>query len=148
MAQIQPIAHLTLDMLKPILDSSIAEGYDFIQKLWDEYQSGVNAFRDNGAVLLGIYEGDQLVGIGGVHPDPYLKDTDAIGRIRHVYVMPGHRRGGIGGELVRALIARSSDTFNTFTLRTMTEHGRAFYTAIGFSDAPRYENATHWMTLA
>lgn len=147
MPQVQPIPQLTFETLKPLLDSSIAEGYDFIQKLWDEYQSGVNTFSENGAVLLGVYEGDALVGIGGVHPDPYLGEA-TIGRIRHVYVMPGHRRGGIGGELVRALIARSSGTFKTFTLRTMTDHGRAFYTAIGFSDAPRYENATHWMTLA
>lgn len=147
MPQVQPITHLTLEALRSILDSSIAEGYDFIQKLWDEYQSGVNTFRDNGAVLLGVYEDGQLVGIGGVHPDPYLKDA-TIGRIRHVYVMPDHRRGGIGGELVRALIARSSDTFRAFTLRTMTEHGRAFYSAIGFSDAPRFDNATHWITLA
>jgi GNAT superfamily N-acetyltransferase len=106
----------------------------------------VNTFSENGAVLLGVYAGDQLVGIGGVHPDPYLGKA-AIGRIRHVYVLPSHRRGGVGAELVRALIERSSDTFKTFTLRTMTEHGRAFYVAIGFTESPRIDHATHWLVV-
>lgn len=146
MAEIQRITALTLDTLQAILDASLVEGYDFIQKLWNEYQSGINTFSDAGAVLLGVYEGDQLVGIGGVHPDPYLGEP-TIGRIRHVYVLPSQRRGGVGAELVRALIEQSSDTFKTFTLRTMTAHGRAFYVAIGFTESPRFDHATHWLVV-
>jgi GNAT superfamily N-acetyltransferase len=140
---IQPIQHLTADLIQPLLDASLAEGYTFIQRLWDEYRSGVNTFSDGGALLLGVLQDDALSAIGGVHPDPYLNDP-AIGRIRHIYILPTLRRRGIAGALVQALMERTSATFTTFTLRTLTDHGRAFYAALGFSDSPRFPDATHW----
>ncbi|MBZ0291065.1 MAG: GNAT family N-acetyltransferase [Anaerolineae bacterium] len=146
MMHIQIITQLTFEALQPLLVSSLDEGYTFIHKLWDEYQSGENTFSDNGAILLGGYEGDQLVGIGGVHVDPYLKIA-TIGRVRHVYVLPSYRRSGIGKKLVQALIDRTSHHFTVFTLRTMTEHGQAFYKSLGFTDEPRFANATHWLAV-
>lgn len=143
MTTIQPIEHLTAELSQPLIDASLAEGYSFVQRLWDEYQSGVNTFSDGGALLLGVFQNGALIAIGGVHPDPYLNDP-AIGRIRHVYVLPQQRRRGIAGALVRALMERTADTFTTFTLRTFTDHGRAFYAALGFHDTPRFRDATHW----
>jgi GNAT superfamily N-acetyltransferase len=143
MIGIQAITHLTADVIQPLLDVSVAEGYSFVQRLWDEYQSGFNTFSDGGALLLGVFDDGVLIAIGGVHPDPYLNNP-AIGRIRHVYVLPQQRRRGIAGTLVQALMERTSDTFTTFTLRTLTDHGRAFYADLGFSDAPRFPDATHW----
>jgi GNAT superfamily N-acetyltransferase len=144
MPSIQPITRPIWNEFEPLVKASTAEGYNFVQKLWGEYQSGDNDFRGKGDVLLGIYQEGQLAGVGGVHRDPYL-DQPTIGRIRHVYVLPEHRRGGIGKMLVQALIDYGSEHFTTLTLRTMTDHGHAFYTALGFSDAPRFENATHWL---
>jgi GNAT superfamily N-acetyltransferase len=143
---IQPITTLTFDMLRPLLDKSREEGYDFIQKLWDEYQSGAVPFRDDGAALLGIFEDDQLIGIGGVHTDPY-EQSAAIGRIRHVYVLPEVRRQRVGQQLMTALIDHASHHFITLTLRTPTAHGRAFYTSLGFSETPRFKHATHWLDI-
>lgn len=146
MMRIQPITHPILTEFQPLIDASIAEGYEFVQRLWDEYQSGENAFQGDGAILLGAYDGDQLVAVGGVHMDNYLQ-LPTIGRIRHVYVLPAHRRSGVGKQLVQALMAQSSEQFAIFTLRTLTEHGRAFYRDLGFSEEPRFENATHWLEL-
>lgn len=146
MVHIQKIEPLTLAQLQPLLDASISEGYTFVQKLWDEYQSGVNDFSGDGEVLLGGYHDDQFVAIGGIHTDPYL-NSPAIGRVRHVYVLPACRRYGIGKALVQALIDHSAAQFATVTLRTTTDHGRAFYTAIGFADAPRFADATHWLDV-
>lgn len=143
---IQDIRPLTLEMLRPLLDASTAEGYTFVQKLWDEYQSGVNSFSEQGALLLGGFIARRFVAIGGVHPDPYLQNP-AVGRIRHVYVLPESRRSGMGGALVQALIERTSGQFSSFTLRTMTEHGQAFYEALGFSSEPRFASATHWLDV-
>jgi GNAT superfamily N-acetyltransferase len=144
MIAIRRLTQPTLNDLQPLIDASAAEGYTFVQRLWDEYQSGENTFADGGAELLGAYENDQLIAVGGVHPDPYL-GLSTVGRIRHVYVLPGYRRSGIGKQLVRTLIADTSKHFMTFTLRTTTEHGRAFYSALGFSDEPRFADATHWL---
>ncbi|MBW4438435.1 MAG: GNAT family N-acetyltransferase [Pleurocapsa minor GSE-CHR-MK-17-07R] len=144
--RIHLITHLTITELRPLLDASLAEGYTFIQKLWDEYDMGAMTFCENGAGLLGITDETQLIGIGGVHTDPYLQ-IPTIGRIRHVYVLAAHRRKGIGKQLIEGLIAHAAPQFMILTLRTQTEEGRNFYTALGFSEEPRFENATHWLEL-
>lgn len=140
---IHPITQPELNEFQSLIDASTSEGYKFVQRLWDEHQSGEATFDQAGAVLLGVYEGDQLVAVGGVHEDPYL-NTATIGRIRHVYVLPDHRRSGVGRQLVLALMAHGAEQFTVFTLRTLTEHGRAFYESLGFRSTPRFDNATHW----
>ena len=143
---LQIITQLILADIQPLLVESLAEGYTFIQRLWDEYQSGENTFREDGAALIGGYHHDRLVAVGGIQPDPYL-NIPTIGRIRHVYVLPGYRRNGIGKQLVETLIAQTSGQFSTFTLRTVTQHGSAFYRTLGFVDQPRYANASHWLEV-
>jgi GNAT superfamily N-acetyltransferase len=144
--RIQIIASLTHDDLLPLLTASLSEGYDFVQKLWDEYQSGANRYDKDGAVLLGGYLEDGLWAIGGLHRDPYLNQPD-IGRIRHVYVLPSARRMGIGRQLVTALIEHSRAHFRILTLRTPTAHGDAFYRSLGFSTQLVYAEATLWLGL-
>ena len=111
--------------LRPLLDESLAEGYRFVQTLWDEYESGKNRFDAPGAVLLGAFEGERLIGVGGVQPDPYLKLTEA-GRIRHVYVLHAYRRQGVGKRLLDPLIEHAQDHFEVLTLRTNTPSAARF----------------------
>ena len=144
---IRPTQLTTKQDLQPLLQSSLDEGYDFVQKLWDEYQSGKNRFDARGAVLLAVYRDEALIGVGGVHPDPYLPMETRAGRIRHVYVMPNERRTGVGRQLLDALIAHAQSHFTVLTLRTTTTHGDAFYREVGFETQPRFADATHWMAL-
>lgn len=146
MPEVRPITRLSRDDLQPLLEASLAEGYDFVQQLWEEYQSGVNRFDAGGAALLGVYDGDVMIAIGGVHPDPYLQQAE-IGRIRHVYVLPQQRRAKVGRALMLGLIDHARAHFRVLTLRTLTAHGDAFYVTLGFSREPRFEQATHWLTL-
>lgn len=144
--RIQAIESLTHDDLFPLLSASLSEGYGFVQKLWEEYRSGANRYDRDGAALLGGYVDDKLCAIGGLHRDPYLNQPD-IGRIRHLYVLPNVRRMGIGRQLVTALIEHSRAHFRILTLRTPTQHGDAFYRALGFNTQPLYAKATHWLAL-
>lgn len=143
---IRPVLSLTEEALQPILAASLNEGYKFIQTLWDEYVSGKARFDAAGAALYGVYKDGTLAAIGGVHRDPYLDRPD-IGRIRHVYVMPEDRRTGVGRRLMTALINHSRENFAFLTLRTPTAHADAFYVSLGFSREPRFEQATHWLSL-
>jgi GNAT superfamily N-acetyltransferase len=145
--QIRPIDALHSQAWQNLLKISHEEGYDFVQKLYDEYDAGTNRFDAQGAILLGAYLANELLAVGGVHPDPYLQ-TAAVGRIRHVYVLPDYRRKGIGRDLVLALIQHARTHFDTLTLRTLTEHGDGFYKSLGFSNEARFDNATHWMKLS
>ena len=144
--EVQHITQLSAEVLQPLLQTSLAEGYTFVRRLWHEYETGINRFETPGGTLMGAYENDTLIAIGGIHIDPYL-NTLTIGRVRHVYVMPGHRRNGVGHTLVKRLLQHASEHFETATLRTLTDHGRAFYTTLGVSSEPRYKSATHWIDL-
>ncbi len=144
--QIARFTHVNKEVIEPVLESSLSEGYGFVQKLLDEYLSGVNCFDQHGATLLGVWDSGALIGIGGVHPDTYLNQPE-IGRIRHVYVLPAYRRSGVGRQLMQALITHARQSYHVLTLRTLTPHGDAFYKSLGFSDTPRYEQATHWLEL-
>lgn len=144
--RIQVITNLSLDQLSPLLQKSLEEDYTFIQKLWDEYDSGLHRFDSPGATLLGLFEDQQLIAIGGIHMDTYLK-TPTVGRLRHIYVLPAYRRQGLGEHLVQALINHGSTVFEAITLRTHTEHGQAFYKALGFLNDPRFEHATHYLII-
>lgn len=145
-AIVSPIRELHLETLKPLLDESLSEGYRFVQTLLDEYQSGANRFETTGAILLGVYAQGHLIGVGGVQQDPYLQRAD-IGRIRHVYVLNACRRHGIGKLLLHALVDHARQHFTMLTLRTNTPDAARFYEAIGFSSAPRFPDATHWLEL-
>lgn len=144
--EIRSIEALDHKLCHELIKASVVEGYDFVQKLCDEYQSGKNRFDEDGAILLGGYLDDRLVTIGGVHPDPYLKSA-SIGRIRHLYVLPVYRRRNLGRTLTLALIQHARSHFEILTLRTLTEHGDKFYKSLGFTDKVRFENATHWLSL-
>lgn len=145
--KIDTVTDLTMDALAPLLAASVAEGYRFVQTLWDEYQTGKTRFGGPGETLLGAYDDSRLVAIGGIHVDPYLQQA-SIGRIRHVYVLPDLRRSGVGRRLVAGLLAHGRAQYEFVTLRTNTAHGDGFYSALGFSREPRFAEATHWMALA
>jgi GNAT superfamily N-acetyltransferase len=140
------INDLNLEPLTPLLEESLSEGYEFVDRLWKEYETGVNRFDGTGEVLLGVFVSDQLIAIGGLHNDPYLGDTK-IGRIRHVYVLNAWRGQGVGRRLLAALMDEAKLHYHKLTLRTLTPDATAFYNAIGFDNSPRFENATHWMEL-
>lgn len=145
-AVLQPLFLTASSDLHPLLDQSLIEGYDFLQILWDEYESGKNRFDAMGARLLQAHIHDQLIAVGGVHPDPYVQQR-GIGRIRHLYVLPAYRRTGVGRQVMAGLLDHARAHFDVVTLHTMTLHGDRFYRAIGFTTEPRFRDATHWLTL-
>ena len=93
----------------------------------------------NGAFAARI--GPVLVGVGGVHRDPYAGDP-GVGRVRHFYVASGARRSGIGAAMLDALRAEARSHFAHLRLRTNTQRGARFYEASGFRPVDEAD-ATH-----
>jgi GNAT superfamily N-acetyltransferase len=140
--QIRPLDPLPLDALKPLVDEGTREGFRFPRRLVDEHASGEVRFDGAGEVLLGVFDGEALVAVGGVTRDPYGGDG-SVGRVRHVYVRAAHRRRGVGERLVAALEAHARGHFGALVLRTDTEAAARFYAALGYEPVTAGGTATH-----
>ncbi|MDR6795052.1 GNAT family N-acetyltransferase [Acinetobacter calcoaceticus] len=66
------------------------EGFRFINRLIDEYQSGKNCFDQEGEALFGIQQNEKIIAIGGINATEDIE----IGRLRRFYVHPEYRRQG------------------------------------------------------
>ena len=120
---------------------SEAEGFRFLRRFENEWHANVDYVTSNANLFLGAVVKDQLVAVGGITRDPYVQDP-AIGRVRHMYVHPAHRRRGIGRALLGELERYACTRFRQLRIRTDTGAAAAFYVASGFTpvDDP---TATH-----
>ena len=137
---------LPLADLRPLLEESRAQGFEFLNRLWQEYQDGSNRFLQSGEALFGVYHDQHLIAIGGLNRDPYLDDGDT-GRVRHVYVLAIWRGRGVGRKLVERIIDEAKFHYRRLTLRTMRAEASAFYRALGFQTEPAIAGATLHMLL-
>lgn len=123
---------------------AIGEGFRFITRLIEEWNSGTNRFNAPGECLMAAYRNEQLIGIGGLSVDPYTQKNMA--RLRRVYVSASSRGQHVGRTLVTALVTHAALHFKSVCLFTDTADGDAFYVKCGFIRTDR-EHATHVMGL-
>jgi len=122
--------------------ASEREGFEFVRRLELEWRSGSNRFDQPGELLLGVLLGGELEAIGGLNRDPYLSDP-GVGRVRHLFVAPERRNGGVGSGLVRAIMAASFPHFRRVRLRTANPRSNEFYERLGFKKLAADPTATH-----
>lgn len=144
--EVRPLGAPPWPGLDVLVGASAGEGFRFLRRLREEYERGENRFDGDGEVLLGVFRGAELVAVGGLNRDPY-GGRPAAGRVRHVYVLPSHRRAGVGRALVQALAARALPWFDELVLRTDTAAAARFYQALGFVPDSRVTGATHRLAL-
>jgi GNAT superfamily N-acetyltransferase len=121
------------------------EGFRFIRRFVDELTAGRVRLDDRCEFFLGVTAHDQLVGIGGVTPDPYLPDPH-VGRLRHLYVRRDHRGAGIGRTLVAHLEGRAQHCYALLRLRTDSAAAAHFYEQLGY-EAVQTATSTHQRAL-
>lgn len=132
--------------LDALVAASEAEGHAFLRRLRDDWREGANRFSLRGEALFEVRDRGELVAIGGLNRDPYLgadADADArVGRVRHLYVLPGARRRGVGSNLLAEIVEHAAAAFWMVRLRTLTDEGDGFYRAAGFEPTDEAD-ATH-----
>src|SRR5687768_15110823 len=84
--------------LQPLIEESRGEGFRFLVRLRSEFRDGSNRFDAPGEVLLGGFQGAELVAVGGLNRDPYAPEP-RVGRLRHLYVRRAFRGKGVGRAL-------------------------------------------------
>ena len=122
-------------------DLATAEGLSFVERTRAEWATGVNRFDGAGECFFLAVSGDQTVGMCGLNLDPYL-DEPAVGRLRHLYVHPQHRRAQIGRALVAACLSGAPASFDRVRLRTTNPAADRLYRRLGF-EAVEDPSATH-----
>jgi GNAT superfamily N-acetyltransferase len=140
MVIIQKIA-LAVHGIEKLRDEARTEGYDFVETLFNEWESGKNRFEKHGEVLMACFDQENPIAVGGLTIDPFAS-SPKIGRIRRVYVRPAWRNKGIGARLVSELISASRKSFHTVRLRAESPDAARLYERLGFSPIDD-ENASH-----
>jgi GNAT superfamily N-acetyltransferase len=143
---ILPLKEVSTELFRPLLIESLAEGVEFLPRLRYEWDSGKNRFDRPGEILLGAYWGALLVGVCGLNVDPYTTEKE-VGRIRHLYVMPNHRRRGIGQQMMGMILGAARRTFRLVRLRTDSKYAARFYERLGFREVSCVDACTHVLNL-
>ena len=124
---------------------ALAEGYDFIQTLVEQWANAENRFNAPGEILCGHLDQGLLVAVGGLNCDPFAGSPD-MGRIRRVYVRPAWRNKGIGRALVISLIDQARTHFRCVRLRAENAEAARLYERIGFVQVES-PDATHILNI-
>ncbi|WP_162595959.1 GNAT family N-acetyltransferase [Bacillus sp. CGMCC 1.16541] len=141
--QIDLLTQLTYEDIHLLLQESLEEGYAFVDRLTNEYFSGINRFTNRGEALFGVYnEEEQLIAIGDINRDSYSKEPQ-VGRMRRFYVKKSVRRKGIGTELAETILDYAQYYFSTIVIHTDSDEAASFYQSLGFVQTSYYEKSSH-----
>lgn len=143
---IKQIESLMKYEFKYLVQESKEEGFNFLKKLINEYENKLNTFNKTGECLYGIFQGEKLIGIGGLNEDPYT-ENNKIGRLRRFYITKDYRRIGLGNLLLKRLLYHAEKNFKVVVLHTDTKQGDAFYSANGFVKGQVYKGSSHYKVL-
>jgi HAD superfamily hydrolase (TIGR01549 family) len=141
---IEKVSELEEYDLSSLLEDSKSQGYRFVQKLIEEYNSGFNRFEKRGESLFVAIKNGSVIGVGGLNIDPYLGRED-IGRVRHLYVMKDHRRGRVGESILEMIVKEARNNFIALTLFTNNSVADRMYMKLGFKKAEGIFKASHVM---
>lgn len=143
---IRPLVQTDLPALHELALHAESEGFRFVRRLHGDLTLDHARTDASCECLVAHVDGDRLVAVGGVTPDPYVDDP-RVGRLRHLYVRPEVRGTGIGRALVAHLEARAAGCFATLRLRTDTLAAARFYERLGYLSIES-DSATHQRALA
>ena len=127
---------VTFFLIDGLTDESRQEGYEFIQRTIDDWNSGANKFSKPGEKLWGLMLEATLIGIGGLNCDPYSEYPN-LGRVRHLYIRKAHRRKGYATLLMNTIINEARHHFDTLRLFTNNPTASELYETLGFQKINR-----------
>jgi ribosomal protein S18 acetylase RimI-like enzyme len=145
--EIARLSELPLEALDELIAESERAGLGFMRRLADEWARGANRFDRPGEVLFAARVGGRLAGVCGLNVDPY-GGQGSIGRVRHLYVLAGYRRRGIGQRLAEEVIEAARGRFVRLHLRTTNPAAARLYERLGFRDAGGRSDCSHVMELS
>lgn len=142
MIEVRQVAY-DADLFAELLREAAHAGGPFLLRLRDEWDSGGNRFDEDGEALFGAFEGERLIGVGGLSRDPW---EPSLGRLRHLYVLGACRGRGAGRALCERILKEAAGNFEVLRLRTRAPEAVALYESLGFVPCSG-EHETHRLRL-
>ncbi|HAT2608344.1 TPA: GNAT family N-acetyltransferase [Kluyvera intermedia] len=124
---------------------SMAEGFNMLHRLEENWLNGQNRFDRPGEKLLGAYVDDVIVGVCGLNIDPFTKIT-GTGRLRHLYVDTAWRRNHVGSGLLSEIL-KDADLWFNFINTNAPSSAFTFYERAGFVALCDMDKVTHHFCL-
>ncbi|MBU9809776.1 MULTISPECIES: GNAT family N-acetyltransferase [Yersiniaceae] len=124
---------------------SMAEGFNMLRRLEDNWLSGQNRFDRPGEKLIGASVDGLIVGVCGLNVDPFTQAA-GTGRLRHLYVDSGWRKRQVGSALLREILKDSVHWFD-FINTNAPPSAFTFYERAGFVALTGIEKVTHHLCL-
>ncbi len=128
-----------------LCEAAEREGYEFVRRLGDRWD-GERYRDDEFATVWGGAEDGTLIAIGAQTYDEY-DPSPLHRRVRHFYVRPDWRRGGVGRAVAAKLIADAHALAPLLHLRATHPLSMAFWDGIGFARVEGREDRTHVLLL-
>jgi ribosomal protein S18 acetylase RimI-like enzyme len=110
--------------------ASRSEGYECLERLQCEWQTGVQQFQHFGEMLAIVRIDTQIAAIEGISRDPKVPDAY---RMRRFYVLGSYRRMGLGRLLVQRLLEQDGLDEKLITVHAGDEGAQKFWQAMGFT---------------
>ncbi|ENV08439.1 hypothetical protein F966_03113 [Acinetobacter higginsii] len=115
-----------------LIQYSEREGFRFLNRLKQEFQSGTNCFDQIGEALFIVYDQhDCLIAVAGLNQDPFA-ESQRVGRLRRFYIHPDYRANQIGTHLLRHIEQYAKAYFERLELFTDTTQAAQFYQSRGY----------------
>ena len=143
---VERVAELHWRDIEELVAESLGAGFELLERLWRDWQSGTNRFERPGEALVAARAAGRIIATCGLNIDPYADDS-SVGRVRRLYVAPRHRRRGIRRRLVTAVCAQARKEFRELRVRTGRAGADAFYEAMGFTRTNGVAHCTHALAL-
>ncbi|WP_144510566.1 GNAT family N-acetyltransferase [Bacillus sp. FJAT-22090] len=144
--EVKKISDLKEVDVSKLIQESEKEGYRFVSRLVSEYKDGTNRFSEQGEALYGVWDGTDLIAIGGLNRNTTGTDDNSA-RLHRFYTLPDYRRKGVGSELFKVIYDNAKGQFNEITTKTESSKADAFYRANGFAFDERSPDTTHVLSL-
>jgi len=104
------------------------EGHRHMTRLAETWSADPAAF----VALIAAFDDGEIVGIGGLTPEPQPTDAPAL-RMRRLYVAPAARRLGVARAIAGALLQEALDQVGLVTVHAGHDDAAAFWEAMGFA---------------
>ena len=142
----EPIKSIDLYDWTEIQRESLAEGHNMVNRLIEDFRSGINRFDAIGEVLFAYFSDNIVVAVAGVNQESDLS-FGRSGRIRRLYVLPRFRGNGLARGLVEELTLCAPSHFDILTVNVGKLDAREFYEYLGFKPV-QHPGITHIKELA